>query len=33
MYEAIHGGEDKKNAENPKEQADIVANFNKIFNS
>jgi hypothetical protein len=33
MYEAIHGGEDKKNAENPKEQTDIVANFNKIFNS
>lgn len=32
-YEAIHGGEDKKNAENPKEQVDIVANFNKIFNS
>ena len=32
MYEAIHGGEDKKNAENPKEQSDIVENFNRIFN-
>ena len=32
MYEAIHGGEDKKNAENPKEQQDIVENFNRIFN-
>lgn len=33
MYEAIHGGEDKKKAENPMVQADIEANFNKIFNS
>lgn len=33
MYEAIHGEEDKKNAENPKEQEDIVRNFNKIFNA
>lgn len=33
MYEAIHGGEDKKKAENPVVQADIEANFNKIFNS
>lgn len=32
MYSAIHGGEDKKNAENPVEQLDIVNNFNKIFN-
>ena len=32
MYEAIHGGEDKKNAENPKEQQDIIENFNRIFN-
>ena len=33
MYQAIHGGEDKKNAENPAEQLDIVNNFNKIFNN
>lgn len=33
MYQAIHGGEDKKKAENPMVQADIEANFNKIFNS
>lgn len=33
MYQAIHGGEDKKKAENPAVQADIEANFNKIFNS
>lgn len=33
MYQAIHGGEDKRKAENPKEQSDIEANFNKIFNA
>ena len=32
MYSAIHGEEDKKNAENPLEQQDIIENFNKIFN-
>ena len=32
MYEAIHGGEDKKNPENPKEEEDIINNFNRIFN-
>ena len=32
MYRAVHGGEDKKNAQNPVEQADIVENFNQIFN-
>ena len=32
MYRAYHGGEDKKNAENPAEQKDIVDNFNRIFN-
>ena len=32
MYRAVHGGEDKKNANNPKEQADIEENFNRIFN-
>ena len=33
MYEAIHGEEDKKFAENPEEQLDIVENFNRIFNN
>lgn len=33
MYQAIHGGEDKRKAENPKEQFDIEANFDKIFNA
>lgn len=32
MYQAVHGGEDKKNAQNPSEQEDIVQNFNDIFN-
>ena len=32
MYTATHGGEDKKNAENPKEQSDIITNFDKVFN-
>ena len=32
MYAAVHGGEDKKNANNPKEQENIVENFNQIFN-
>ena len=32
MYQAIHGEEDKINAMNPKDQADIVNNFNQIFN-
>ena len=33
MYRAVHGGEDKKNAENPTEQDDININFDKIFNT
>ena len=32
MYHAVHGGEDKKHAENPKEQEDLDNNFNQIFN-
>jgi len=32
MYTATHGGEDKKNVENPKEQSDIITNFDKVFN-
>lgn len=32
MYRAVHGGEDKKHAENPAEQEDININFDKIFN-
>ena len=32
MYTATHGGEDKKNAENPKEQSDLIENFDRIFN-
>lgn len=33
MYQAIHGEEDKKFAENPEEQQSIINNFNKIFNN
>lgn len=32
MYQVIHGGEDKKNPENPVESQNIIANFNQIFN-
>jgi len=32
MYEAVHGGEDEKNALNPVEQESIVNNFNKMYN-
>lgn len=32
MYRAIHGGEDTKQAQNPVDQADIVENFNRVFN-
>ena len=32
MYQAVHGTEDKKNAENPKENLDLINNFNKMFN-
>lgn len=33
MYQAIHGGEDVKDAENPEEQTDIVNNWNIMFNN
>lgn len=33
MFAAIHGDEDKINAPTGKEDADLVNNFNKIFNS
>ena len=33
MYEAIHGGEDKKNMLNPQEQAEYNIEFNKLFNT
>ena len=32
MYRAVHGGEDQKNADNPKEQESLVENFNKMYN-
>lgn len=32
MYEAVHGGEDEKNALNPVEQESIVNNFNQMYN-
>ena len=34
MYEAIHGyeGEDSKDPFDPREQSDLIENFNKIFN-
>ena len=33
MYMAVHGGEDTKRAQNPVEQADLVENFDRIFNN
>lgn len=33
MYEAIHGGEDKKNMLNPQEQAEYNIEFDKLFNT
>lgn len=32
MYEAIHGEEDKKKAINPKDDKDVIINFDKIYN-
>ena len=32
MYSAIHGEDDKKNPINPKDEIDIVENFDNIFN-
>jgi len=33
MYNAIHGEEDKKFMPNPNDEAQMIENFNKIFNS
>ena len=32
LYQAVHGEEDKKNAYNPKENEDLIANFDAMFN-
>ena len=32
MYQTVHGTEDKKNALNPKENIDLINNFDQIFN-
>ena len=32
MYQAIHGGEDVFDAPRAKDEADIIKNFNSIFN-
>ena len=32
MYSAIHGEDDKKNPVNPKDEIDIIENFDNIFN-
>lgn len=32
MYQTVHGTEDKKEAFNPKENIDLINNFNEIFN-
>lgn len=32
MYSCVHGVEDQKEAGNPKENIDLINNFNKIFN-
>lgn len=32
MYSCVHGVEDEKNAINPKENEDLINNFNNIFN-
>lgn len=33
MYKAIHGGEDKKDAPVGEDDADIIRNYNKLFNT
>lgn len=33
MYQAIHGGEDELNAPREQDEADIIKNFNQIFNN
>ena len=32
MYQAVHGEDDRKFADDPNEQASIIENFNQIFN-
>lgn len=32
IYDVIHGEEDKKNSPNPMTEAELIANFNKMFN-
>ena len=32
IYQAIHGGEDKKKMPNPNDEAQFLENFNKMFN-
>ena len=32
MYQAVHGGEDKKNAPNPTDNKKIVDDFNELYN-
>ena len=32
MYRAVHGEEDRSNAPNPKENQDLIENFDKMFN-
>ena len=32
MYQAIHGGEDKKNTPNPNDQQKMIDDFNELFN-
>ena len=33
MYRAVHGDEDKKQAQNPKREEEIIKNFDAMFNS
>ena len=32
MYQAVHGGEDKKNTPNPNDQQKMINDFNELFN-
>lgn len=32
LYQAVHGGEDKKRTPNPNDESNLVSNFNAIFN-
>lgn len=32
MYQAVHGGEDKKNTPNPNDQQKMIDDFNELFN-